>query len=145
LGRLKVNQPPSSSNQEVVGFAGAVKSESALQPQNRGSDYHRRDAHVNEYHDESPPCSQGKGCAFCERPFDEIHLADHKPALLNPEGVTIEWRQVPVAVVLEAMARCLPVCWNCHFAQTFRREHTDLVVDRTIPPIDYTKATHLYN
>jgi len=86
-----------------------------------------------------------KVCAFCERPFDEIDLADHKPALLNPEGVTIEWKQVPVSVVMEAMGSCLPVCWNCHIAQTFRREHADLIVDRTIPPIDHTEPTHLYH
>jgi hypothetical protein len=77
-----------------------------------------------------------KQCAFCERPFEKIDLIDHKPALLSPEGVTIEWKQVPISEVTETMATCLPVCWNCHIAQEFRREHSDLVVNRSLPVPD---------
>jgi hypothetical protein len=72
-----------------------------------------------------------KRCVFCSRSFDEVDLMDHKPALLNPEGITVEWKQIPLTAAGEAMATYLPVCWNCHIAQTFRREHPDLVVDRT--------------
>lgn len=86
-----------------------------------------------------------KVCVFCKRPFHEIDLTDHKPALLNPEGVTIEWKQVPVSVVLESMASCRPVCWNCHIAQTFRREHADLVVDRSLPLVDQSHDAHVYH
>jgi hypothetical protein len=74
---------------------------------------------------------RGKRCAFCKRPFEEIALIDHKPALLNPDGVTVEWPEIPIWSVNKAMATYLPVCWNCHIAQTFRREHPDLVVERT--------------
>lgn len=74
-----------------------------------------------------------KKCAFCEQSFAEIAIADHKPALLNPEGVTVEWSQIPIAAVTDALANYLPVCWNCHIAQSFRREHPDLVVER--PPV----------
>ena len=73
-----------------------------------------------------------KACAFCKRPFALIQVVDHKPALLNPEGMTVEWKQVPISGVNEVMATCLPVCWNCHIAQSFRREHADLVVERSI-------------
>lgn len=72
-----------------------------------------------------------KKCAFCERPFSEMHIVDHKPALLNPEGVTVEWGQIPISVAMEAMATYRPVCWNCHIAQSFRREHPEMVVDRS--------------
>jgi hypothetical protein len=72
-----------------------------------------------------------KTCVFCSRSFEEVDLMDHKPALLNPEGITVEWKQIPLSAVAEAMATYLPVCWNCHIAQTFRLEHSDLVVDRT--------------
>jgi hypothetical protein len=75
---------------------------------------------------------RGKKCAFCQRPFGEIELIDHKPALLNPEGLTVEWSAVPISAVNKAMASYLPICWNCHIAQTFRREHADLVVDRSL-------------
>ena len=74
-----------------------------------------------------------KKCAFCGRSFAEISFVDHKPALLNPEGVTVEWKQIPISAATEAMANYLPVCWNCHVAQSFRRDHPDLVVER--PPI----------
>ena len=74
---------------------------------------------------------RGKVCAFCERPFPENHIVDHRPALLNPEGATVEWGQIPISAAMEAMTTYLPVCWNCHIAQSFRREHPDMVVDRT--------------
>jgi hypothetical protein len=32
----------------------------------------------------------------------------------------------------ETFATHQPVCWDCHIAQTFRREHAELVTDR--PP-----------
>jgi len=75
-----------------------------------------------------------KKCAFCERCFEEITVVDHKPALLNPEGVTVEWRQIPLSAARDAMATYRPVCWDCHVAQTFRREHSELVVDRSLRP-----------
>ena len=74
---------------------------------------------------------RAKKCAFCGQPFAEIEVLDHKPALLNAEGVTLEWKQVPISAVMGSMATCRPVCWNCHVAQSFRREHPELVVDRT--------------
>lgn len=73
---------------------------------------------------------RGKTCAYCTRPFGELELIDHKPALLNSDGVTVEWSVIPISAVDNTMATCLPVCWNCHIAQTFRREHPDLVVER---------------
>ncbi len=84
---------------------------------------------------------RGKKCAFCERPFGEIELVDHKPALLNQGGVTVEWSAIPISAANDAMTNCLPVCWNCHVAQTFRREHPDLVVER--PPIERSTASRV--
>lgn len=76
---------------------------------------------------------RGKHCAFCDRAVEEINLIDHQPALLNPEGVTVEWKQIPLSAVMKATSIYRPVCWNCHIAQTFRREHPDLVVERSLP------------
>ena len=73
---------------------------------------------------------RGKKCAFCDREFEAVQLIDHKPALLNPEGVTMEWRRVPISAAPEVLSSWQPVCWNCHIAQTFKREHPDLVVER---------------
>jgi hypothetical protein len=88
---------------------------------------------------------KGKRCAFCRRPFDEPHLIDHKPALLSPEGVTLEWSEVPAPGLMEVLKTHEAVCWNCHIAQTFRRVHPDLVVDRTYlnqPPSGRPDAAH---
>lgn len=74
---------------------------------------------------------RGKKCAFCERPFGEIELFDHKPALVNPEGITLEWGEISLPTLMDVLKTHEPVCWNCHIAQTFRREHPDLIVDRS--------------
>ncbi len=77
---------------------------------------------------------QERSCAYCGKPFETIHWHDHKPALLNPDGRTVTWAQVPPEQVPEVLKTHRPVCWNCHGAETFRREHPDLVTDR---PRDY--------
>jgi hypothetical protein len=73
---------------------------------------------------------QGKSCALCGKPFGEIRWMDHEPALLGSEGVTVEWRETAPELVVSVLASHRPVCWNCHVAETFRRQHPDLVTDR---------------
>jgi hypothetical protein len=73
---------------------------------------------------------EGKACVYCHRAFGTIHWHDYKPTLLAPDGRTVEWRELPVEQIPAALALDKPVCWNCHIAETFRREHPDLVVDR---------------
>jgi hypothetical protein len=72
----------------------------------------------------------GKTCAVCGRNFGEIRWSDHKPALLGPEHKTVEWSGFRPETVHEVLATHAPVCWDCHVAATFRREHPELVVDR---------------
>ena len=69
-------------------------------------------------------------CSYCGRQFHQIHLTDHKPALKGPEGELIEWHQLPVENIPVALATYSPVCWDCYIAQSFRRDHPELVVDR---------------
>lgn len=76
---------------------------------------------------------QGKQCAICGKAFGEIHWADHKPALLDPNRMTREWAQVPAETLPGVMESHAPVCWNCHITQTFCREHPELVVNRSRP------------
>lgn len=73
---------------------------------------------------------RGKACAFCHMRFGEIHLTDHKPALLNAEHRIIEWQEIPPEKIPETLATHLPVCWNCGVAESFRMEHPELVTDR---------------
>jgi len=77
----------------------------------------------------------GKRCVFCRRHFGEIHWHDHSPALLDDQGITREWNEVPPASLPEFLASHQPVCWNCHIAETFRRERPDLFVDRPPRPM----------
>jgi hypothetical protein len=72
----------------------------------------------------------GKKCAFCGRPLEDLDWAEHSPALMAPDKRTLKWREVAPEQVPEALATHLPVCWNCHIAATFRREHPDLVTER---------------
>jgi hypothetical protein len=73
---------------------------------------------------------RGQVCVYCRKPFGEIHWHDHPPALLNGERKTIQWNEIPADKLQEALGTHWPVCWSCHMAQTFRREHPELVVDR---------------
>jgi hypothetical protein len=78
---------------------------------------------------------QGGECVYCHKPFGEIHWHDHPPALLNREGKTLEWNQIPPEHLQEAFGAHRPVCWSCHMAETFRREHPEKVVDRPSTPL----------
>jgi len=73
---------------------------------------------------------QGQNCAYCHEPFGEIHWHDHPPALLDKEHRTVLWNEIPAEKLQKALRTHRPVCWNCHVAKTFRREHPERVVDR---------------
>lgn len=73
----------------------------------------------------------GRSCAVCHSAIGEIHWDDHKPAFLRTEDYrTLEWREVQPEALPLVLDKFLPVCWNCHVAATFRREHPELVTDR---------------
>ena len=72
----------------------------------------------------------GKSCARCGKPVGEINWLAHKPALMSPERRTFEWAEVAPEQLPEVLATHRPVCWSCHLAEVFRREHPELVVER---------------
>ncbi|HEX9652973.1 MAG TPA: hypothetical protein VGA99_04635 [bacterium] len=74
---------------------------------------------------------RGKTCLLCNRPFDEIHWHDHKPALMRmSDKHTFAWPEIAVEKLPEILNTYKPVCWNCHVVETFRRERPELVVER---------------
>lgn len=73
---------------------------------------------------------ENKNCAICHKPIGRIHHLDHAPALLDQDHNTIEWNRLNPKQLPEVFSTHLPVCWNCHIAETFRRERPELVVDR---------------
>ena len=73
---------------------------------------------------------KGKNCAYCQKPFLEIHWHDRRPALLSPERVAKQWDEIPAEKLPEVFETHLPVCWNCFIAETFRRQNAERVLDR---------------
>jgi hypothetical protein len=71
-----------------------------------------------------------KKCVYCTKAFSEVHWLDHRPALLSPDRKLVSWGEVDVDKLQTVLETHSPVCWNCFIAQTFRREHPDLVVMR---------------
>lgn len=73
---------------------------------------------------------RGKTCCYCGKPFEELHWLDHKPGLQSPEGRLMLWRGVSIENLSMVLETHLAVCWNCYIAQSFSRNHPDLVVYR---------------
>ena len=73
---------------------------------------------------------KGRPCTFCQKPIEHVAFLDHYPALLQSDGTTIAWPDVPLERLRDAVCRQLPVCWNCHVSETFRRCYPELVTDR---------------
>jgi hypothetical protein len=76
-----------------------------------------------------------KRCAYCGRPIGEVHWHDRKPTIIGPDRKTVAWQELPVEHLPEMLKNYLPVCWDCHIAETFRREHPELVTDRPSPGV----------
>lgn len=72
---------------------------------------------------------RGKQCALCNRQLGNLDWLAHQPALLAPDHRTVEWKDVPPEMLPEVFAKFRPLCWDCHVAETFRREHPELVID----------------
>lgn len=73
---------------------------------------------------------RGRSCAYCQKPIEHVDWHDHQPALLGPDKKTIQWTDAPAEKLPEIFETHLPVCWSCHMAETFRREHPGEFVDR---------------
>ena len=79
-----------------------------------------------------------KSCAMCGKPFGAVDWVAHRPALMKSAGALLQWQDVKAEELSDVVASHRPVCWDCYVAETFRREHPELVIDnpwkRTQPP-----------
>jgi hypothetical protein len=75
-----------------------------------------------------------KSCFYCGKTFSQIQLLDHQPALQNPEGKLLEWSALDISELQTVMNTYTPVCWDCYIAQSFVREHPEMVVYRPWQP-----------
>jgi hypothetical protein len=73
---------------------------------------------------------KSKSCVYCGKAFEQIQLLDHKPALKSPEGKLVTWRELVGKDLLNLLPNHSPVCWDCYIAQSFVRDHPDMVVYR---------------
>jgi len=73
---------------------------------------------------------ESKSCIYCGKWFDQIHLLDHKPALQGPDGRLLDWGELSMDDLETVLTGYKPVCWDCFIAQSFVREHPELVVYR---------------
>ena len=69
-------------------------------------------------------------CAGCGRAIAKAGSTHHEPALLGPDGVTVEWSDIQPEQLPEMFATHKPVCWNCHMAASFIRSHPEIVAGR---------------
>ncbi|MBI2678242.1 MAG: hypothetical protein HYX28_05635 [Candidatus Koribacter versatilis] len=71
-----------------------------------------------------------KHCAICHKPIGPIDWVEHMPGALGPDGRTVTWDAVPTKELPRFLKTHLPVCWDCHITESFRRDHALLVTDR---------------
>jgi hypothetical protein len=75
----------------------------------------------------------GKNCIYCGKPIAPMSHLNPPPALLpmsDEVKQTVEWNAVPPESLPGIMHDALPVCWNCHEMETFRKAYPGLVTDR---------------
>ncbi|MGB7728594.1 MAG: hypothetical protein WBL50_11210 [Candidatus Acidiferrum sp.] len=72
----------------------------------------------------------GKSCAYCHKPFVEMHWHDRHPGVLSPEHIATQWNEVAPEKLPEIFQTYLPICWNCYIAETYRRLYPDRIVNR---------------
>jgi hypothetical protein len=72
----------------------------------------------------------GKSCRSCGRPIGSTVSETLPPALMGPDGISISWRDVPPERLPGLFETHYAVCANCHLADSFRRTHPELVVER---------------
>lgn len=73
---------------------------------------------------------EGKECAVCGKTFTKLEWHAHRPALMDARGRTVKWSDVPAENLPALLAKFRPVCWDCHVAEEFRRQHAELITDR---------------
>ena len=72
---------------------------------------------------------QGKSCGVCGKPVGHIDWLERQPALMDRSGVARPWQDVAPETLPDVLATHTAVCFDCYVAETFRREHPELVLD----------------
>jgi hypothetical protein len=77
---------------------------------------------------------EGKSCVYCRKPIGPIVWHERPPAIRDAngttKGITREWTDVRVEDLPGLFRTAEPVCWHCHIVESFRHDHSDLVIER---------------
>ncbi len=84
----------------------------------------------------------GKSCVYCGRRFARIEAGDRGPALVGPDGRTVEWRDLLPEEIPQAIADDRVVCRSCHTTEDVRRGDVEPVGDRPWTPEEWNLRTH---
>jgi hypothetical protein len=81
---------------------------------------------------------EDKNCIVCGKTLGGVDWFDRKPAVADADGRTHLWHDMQPESIPEILATHRPVCFDCYVAETFRREHPELILDnpwtRAEPP-----------
>jgi hypothetical protein len=74
----------------------------------------------------------GRRCYICRRRIGDVGRIGPKPGLISlvdPDHRIVPWQEIPAVSLLETLSNHAPVCANCEVVETFRRQHSELVID----------------
>lgn len=77
---------------------------------------------------------EDKSCAACGKPLGQIDWHERKPAVIDEAGRARPWTDVAPETLPQVLATHRPLCFDCYVAETFRREHPELVLDNPWTP-----------
>jgi len=72
---------------------------------------------------------EDKSCVLCGKPLGTIDWHERRPAVMDQHGQALPWPEVPPDTLPQVLATHRPVCFDCYVAETFRRQHPELVID----------------
>jgi hypothetical protein len=70
--------------------------------------------------------SAGQACARCGYALGERRPGGFGPALLGPDGTTVNWPDLAPESLPALLRTRRPVCWYCHITARLRRARPDL-------------------
>jgi hypothetical protein len=70
-------------------------------------------------------------CVFCGQRFGDVQWSFQKPALLVEGQVSVDVEAIPAERLTDLLPTAKPVCFSCHTASTWVRQHPGQVTDRS--------------
>ncbi len=67
---------------------------------------------------------EGKACVSCGRPFAGVEWNVAKPAVRRPDGISVDWSQIPAPELPGMLKSGQPICFACHTASFVRERRS---------------------